>query len=56
MVVEILYQGNYAQGKNRKSTLKIYVYTNKSTKCGGGMPHQQLVKSVFLQTPGKSGT
>lgn len=44
------------RGKNRKPTMKIYVYTNKSTKCGGGTTHQQLVKSVFLRTPGKSGT
>lgn len=35
MVVEILYQGNYAQGKAHERCLENLVYTNKSPKFGG---------------------
>lgn len=46
MVVEILYQGNYAQGKKMKPTLKIYVYTNTSTKFGGGWDNTLAASKV----------
>ena len=35
MVVEILHQRNYAQGRTHECYLENLVYTNKSTEFGG---------------------
>lgn len=56
MVVEILYQGNYAQGKEHEHCLEksMCTLTNHLT-LEGGTTHWQIVKSIFLQTPARSG-